>query len=430
MNQSFLGQPPQHGASEAPTPSPRLGPFSGHRPRCLRCLRPQLRCICGLLPRVRNQTPITVVQHPRERFHPFGTAPLATLGIEDCELIVAWSNGGWGTRRPPRSALPGEDGGLSSVAWRASQASGLPGFGPNTWLLYPGPGAPLVSELSTRPSRLVVLDGTWHHARSLLRDHEVLRQLPRVRLGPTAPSRYRIRREPAPECLSTIEAIVAALRVLEPATPYLDRLLRAFDLMIDQQVYTLDARVGRTGRRRCRAGGKTAIPRALTEELERCVLVYGEAVAPGGRETGAPRGSRLPIQWAAVRPTTNETLSRTVRPVQSSPSERHLAHLGLGSADLVNGVELDELRREWGSFMGSRGILVAWNQSTLDLARSLGDYPVVLLKAVYANALRIAPGTLEDVVARHGLRPEPLAFPGRAAVRLGNCLTVLRWLLL
>ena len=79
-----------------------------------------------------------------------------------------------------------------------------------------------------RPRQLVIIDGTWHHAKTIVRDMPALHYVPRYRIAPDEPSRYRIRREPSAMFLSTVEATVAALRVLEPQTRGLDQQLGAF----------------------------------------------------------------------------------------------------------------------------------------------------------------------------------------------------------
>ena len=63
-----------------------------------------------------------------------------------------------------------------------------------------------------------------------------LRDLPRYRLNPLNPSRYRIREEPNRQSLSTLEATVAALEILEPRTVGTQQLLRAFDRMVESQL--------------------------------------------------------------------------------------------------------------------------------------------------------------------------------------------------
>ena len=183
------------------------------RAMCYRCFKVAAACVCGDIQRVENRTGVIVLQHPRERRHPFGTARFARLGLERVELRVC-------SPKSPEAL---------------ARASVLP---PDTAFLYPSPGARDVEDIppGERPAHIVVVDGTWQHAHSILHAAPWLRTLPCVRVTPRQPSEYRVRREPRAECLSTIEAIVATLRALEPDTQGLDGLLDAFRAMIDRQV--------------------------------------------------------------------------------------------------------------------------------------------------------------------------------------------------
>jgi DTW domain-containing protein YfiP len=63
-----------------------------------------------------------------------------------------------------------------------------------------------------------------------------------VRLSTNEPSRYRgVRREPKADYVATVEAIVHALRILEPQTRGLDGLLRSFSAMIERHAAYLPA---------------------------------------------------------------------------------------------------------------------------------------------------------------------------------------------
>lgn len=171
---------------------------------------------------VDNRTQVVVIQHPRERQHPFGTVRLVRLGLRNAQVHVA-SRGevDSGEARCPPVAPPG------------------------AVLLYPSAEAVPLEDLETPPPAMVVLDGTWPSSRTLLRANPWIGELPRVTLRPTRPGNYRIRKAPRPEVqLSTIEAIVAALSVIEPQTTGLDGLLTAFDAMIDHQI-ELRTRYGR-----------------------------------------------------------------------------------------------------------------------------------------------------------------------------------------
>jgi len=198
--------PPEKDPTRAPAPI-------AARETCYGCFKPSALCLCGRVPAVDNRTRITILQHPRERFHAIGTARIARLGLRNAEVLL------------PRSVAP--------------RSLEIPlDLAPGSALLFPGESARELSDWAkeTPIPGLVVLDGTWAQARGLLRENPGLRDLPRVQLTPPGPSRYRIRRPPRGEYISTIEAIVEALRLLEPETSGLDGLLGAFETMIDEQI--------------------------------------------------------------------------------------------------------------------------------------------------------------------------------------------------
>ena len=175
--------------------------------RCYRCRRPSDHCWCRLCRPITTRTEIVIVQHGREAGHPFNSARILAATLTRLRLITAWG----AVPRPPELAT-------------------------GTALLYPGPDAVPLDACDHPPERLVIIDGTWSHARIILRHNPWLAALPRVGLAPTRPSNYRIRLEPKPECLSSVEATVAALRLLEPDTADLDHPLEVFNHMIDRQI--------------------------------------------------------------------------------------------------------------------------------------------------------------------------------------------------
>lgn len=111
-------------------------------------------------------------------------------------------------------------------------------------LLFPGEGAQLIDTAEpsdeSLPWLLVVPDGTWRKARKLLHLNPLLAQLPRVTLPEGAVSRYRLRKAPGPGALSTLEAIVQALEILEAPTSFTP-LLRPFEALIEGQIEAMGA---------------------------------------------------------------------------------------------------------------------------------------------------------------------------------------------
>jgi DTW domain-containing protein YfiP len=179
---------------------------------CYRCHKAAVVCLCDRIRVVSNRTGVLIFQHPRERFHALGTARIANLGLERCRVLEARDGSGGVARsfEPP----------------------------PRTGVLYPDNGSIRLAcaRPAELPEHLVVLDGTWAHAHALYRDNAWLRALPHFELEPEASSRYRLRQQPEAHCLSTIESIVCALRILEPETEGLMHLLDVFDSMIDDQI--------------------------------------------------------------------------------------------------------------------------------------------------------------------------------------------------
>ena len=366
------------------------------RDRCYGCFRPKESCFCAKIPSIDNRTGILILQHVRERFHPFNTARIVRRALKNSRLIVEQ------TERLLAMPLP---------------------IGVRTGVLYPGPEARLLAEVpvSERPDQLVVVDGTWHHAKTLIRDVPSLRKLPKFGIAPSSPGRYRIRREPTATSLSTLEATVAALRELEPETEGLDELLGAFDAMVEGQLaHPRSQFVPRSDRRRSRTS--RGVPRVLVQQLEHVVVAYGESPY-GGPGTNRRGGS--PVYWVAERLGTGETFARTIQS-EIPLNNKFLGHLELSAQDFSEALSLEEFRREWANFLTPTDTVAVYSQGTARLLAGAGaDFAkCLILKSVPLGSC----GTLEDVLAEAGLASPPPCQPGRAGKRLANAIALARHL--
>ncbi len=188
------------------------------RAQCSRCMRPQTHCLCALIPQLDSRTRVLLLQHPSEVSHALNTARLAALGLTHAQLRVG------------------------EVFDDLDQLINQPGY--QARLLFPGEDAQVLTayELADKslPLLLVVPDGTWRKVRKLLHLNPMLAQLPRVTLPQGAVSRYRLRKAPGPGALSTLEAIVQALEILEAPTSFAP-LLRPFEALIEGQIEAMGA---------------------------------------------------------------------------------------------------------------------------------------------------------------------------------------------
>lgn len=289
------------------------------------------------------------LQHPRERKVAIGTARLAHLALANSELHVGVDFQA-----------------VDRVRALAAERSG------EVALLFPSEDAGDPSRLSRAPSTLVVIDGTWPQAKKLLKLNPALQALPRVGLRPRRPSNYRIRREPAAHCLSTVEAVVEVLSHLEGDEARFGPMLHAFERMVDRQLEGRATREGppRTKRRRVRARRQWAPE--VTRHLDRLVLVHGEANAPPFEAQ-----DRFPpelVHLAAVRPATGDRFELVVAP-RHPLGESIPRYLEVTAGSLLGGAGEAEALRAWGAFAGEDAVVGAWGTFVLDLLRGLGDPP-------------------------------------------------------
>ncbi|MBN0978265.1 MULTISPECIES: DTW domain-containing protein [Pseudomonas] len=190
------------------------------RPQCPRCLRPTTHCLCALIPNLDSRTRVLLLQHPSEVNHALNTARLAALGLVNAQLVV-------GEVFEDLQNLLNPPGYQARLLFPAEDAQPLQAYSP-----------------SDEPLLLVVPDGTWRKARKLLHLNPLLAALPRVTLAAGAVSRYRLRKAPGPGALSTVEAIVQALQVLEAPQSF-EPLLRPFEALIEGQIAAMGEHIYR-----------------------------------------------------------------------------------------------------------------------------------------------------------------------------------------
>ncbi|PQJ72950.1 hypothetical protein BTO14_06635 [Polaribacter butkevichii] len=193
-------------------------------------MRSSSTCICKYISSLQTKTRFIILMHPKEyRKEKKGTGYMTNLQLENSEIIV-----GVDFTNNER---------INELLTQENSTS---------FLLYPGKDS---FNLSTRKSaeiqtvignnaNIFILDGTWPCARKMLKLSKNLQALKRVSFDNKIISKFIIKQQPDPLCLSTIESVYTVLNLLNKAD--LEQcdtkdFLIPFEKMIAYQLeYTLD----------------------------------------------------------------------------------------------------------------------------------------------------------------------------------------------
>lgn len=209
--------------------------------RCYRCFRPLGNCFCGGIVPQDTGIKFVFLMHPKEAYkQKTGTGRLSALSLAGSEILVGINFDGNARLAELISARDGQGG----------YGDGK-GFYPV--VLYPSANAwhsddsAFREALAGRRLLVIILDATWFFARKILNLSACLRGLPCLSFGAAYRSEFRIKRQPAPECLSTIESAAYLIRELKEAglanrDADETRLLSLFRSMVDFQIGAEQAR--------------------------------------------------------------------------------------------------------------------------------------------------------------------------------------------
>lgn len=342
------------------------------RPTCPRCRRPLRVCYCAALTTIETATRIVILQHPRERDVAIGTARMAALCLPRASVHVG-------------------------VRWEGSDV--LDAIARDTTrravLLYPGPGAgDVLADPPRGPTTLVVIDGTWAQAKTIVRENPALAALPRYAFTPPEPSEYRIRKEPAAACVSTLEALVHALGAIEGDPQRFRDLLRPFRAMVDAQI-AARADAGRARfcrpREHVRRDGPLDVLRRRFADVV-CVAAEANLVQGGGAN------AEELVHWVARRAATGETFDAVARP-DLPLGARTTLHIRVGEDRLRAGGSRAELVEAFARWLRPGDVVCSWGPYAPRLfAQSGGALPGARVDA-RTVARRLAGGTTGTLVA-------------------------------
>ena len=394
-------------------------PAEQFRERCRDCFRPVSQCYCEAITTVDTRTEFLILQHRRERTHPFNSARIAARALTNCQLVCDRNE------QLAEMQLP---------------------IKPSAGLLYPSRDARLLDQVPPEelPKQLVVIDGTWHQARTLYRDVDVLRTLPCFALAPTTPGQYQIRLEPNETSLSTVEAIAAAVQQMEPDNTDVDRLLDGFYAMIEKQLAHPQANYSGQTVQSKRAPNLN-VPKSLLSGEHSLVVFYAEAtplqftnteqwadVKAKRRACPMPPvylcAQRIDLRAPTVDASVGDQFVRRIRS-QEDLTEIGLRHMGLQVRDFENALSIEAFCEQWDAFLQPSDRLVAYHSSSIDLLKNAGArVPVYdLLQGINYDSNREFDGIAEYLESFGKEIAAPIC-KGRGGRRLASAVALVRHL--
>ncbi|SOS75013.1 conserved hypothetical protein [Tenacibaculum piscium] len=163
-------------------------------------MMPSSSCICKHINHIQTKTRFIILMHPKEyKKEKNGTGRMTSLQLENSEIIVGVD---FTNNKRVNEILNNEKN--------------------SSFLLYPGEdsfnlsvkkSSEIISFMGDNP-HIFILDGTWPCARKMLKLSKNLQKLKRVSFDNKIKSKFTIKQQPAPLCLSTIESVYTVLNLL------------------------------------------------------------------------------------------------------------------------------------------------------------------------------------------------------------------------
>lgn len=195
------------------------------REKCYKCMRASSICICSFLNPIETKTHFVFLIHPMEYKKEKNSTGLMThRQLKNSRLIVG-------------------------IDFSKDKEVNLILNDPahSCYLLYPGSDSLNLSSISKFDQNklkkekkvIFIIDGTWPCAKKMLRLSENLHDIPKISFNNDEKSKFILKQQPAPNCLSTIESTLKIIKLLKDndiEDCETENFLKPFFKMIDIQL--------------------------------------------------------------------------------------------------------------------------------------------------------------------------------------------------
>ena len=192
---------------------------------CLTCRRRLRTCLCAYIRPFETNSRFLILTHPMEfKKEKVGTGRFSHLILKNSEILV---DVGFDENKRFLSLLADPD--------------------YETFVLYPGEKTlnlsdpDLSQKWSPKKKQFVVIDGTWPCAKKMMKLTRVLHHIARVSFTTDRISEFKVKHQPMPGCLSTVESLHQVLadlnRIgLEDSKNAHENLMDVFRKTVEQQI--------------------------------------------------------------------------------------------------------------------------------------------------------------------------------------------------
>jgi DTW domain-containing protein YfiP len=204
---------------------------------CLTCFQVKGHCYCTDIQKFDSDTKFVILIHPIELKRRIASGRMSHLCLNNSNLITTSEHRGHNYNENKEVNKILNDPGYYSV------------------LLYPGTTAVNLTQLSQserytltpkgKKLAVFVVDGTWNTARKTVYHSANLKILPRICFTPPRASQFRVRKQPHPDCFSTLEAIHHTIELVGDSAAIdrrHDHLLYVFNRMVERQLTFVQSR--------------------------------------------------------------------------------------------------------------------------------------------------------------------------------------------
>ena len=200
--------------------------------RCFKCFKPKSVCLCKYGAEIDSGVKFVFLMHPKEfRRQRTGTGYLAHMCLKNSEVIVGLD--------------------FEKNA-RLKELLTSPDFFPV--LMYPDENALTVDkesfkiQMTGRKLLVLILDATWFCSKKMIQHNPFLLELPKLSFSGSYRSIFTFKREPSPECISTIECCYYMIKEMQsaglaPASIDPEPLMNIFKAMIRLQLTAENERI-------------------------------------------------------------------------------------------------------------------------------------------------------------------------------------------